>query len=279
MMAVSWLLKSCAQAQLRFSSPASRAIVTLRMNGKRYPLMSTLSPAGHTSVVRDIFTTVHGRYDFLNHLLSLRRDVGWREVVIEKMRFPRTGRFLDIATGTADLAIAAARRHPRISVTGVDFAAPMLKIGARKVKEQGLQDRIRLVEGDAQSLPFPDGSFDVTAVAFGMRNIPNRRAALKEMARVTAPGGQVMVLEMTFAPARFFRPLYGFYLTVLLPRLARLFARNPATYYYLGDSIRHFPSPAAFRAMMEEAGLRSVSCHSLTFGTAWLHIGRTPGGA
>jgi demethylmenaquinone methyltransferase / 2-methoxy-6-polyprenyl-1,4-benzoquinol methylase len=241
--------------------------------------MSTLTPAGHTGVVRDIFTTVHARYDFLNHLLSLRRDVGWRRVVIEKMHFPRAGRFLDIATGTADLAIAAARRHPEVSVTGIDFAAPMLAIGARKVRELGLQDRVSLVEGDALSLPFPDGAFDVTAVAFGMRNIPNRPAALKEMARVTAPGGQVMVLEMTFAPARFFRPLYGFYLTVLLPRLARLFARNPATYWYLGDSIRHFPSPAVFRSMMEGAGLRSVSCHGLTFGTAYLHIGRTPGGA
>ncbi|MGA2477525.1 MAG: ubiquinone/menaquinone biosynthesis methyltransferase [Spirochaetia bacterium] len=251
------------------------------MSSKRYPLMSTLSPAGHTGVVRDIFTTVHARYDFLNHLLSLRRDVGWRRVVIEKMHFPRAGRFLDIATGTADLAIAAARRHPQISVTGIDFAAPMLEVGGRKVRTLGLQDRIRLVEGDALALPFPDGSFDVTAVAFGMRNIPNgkRPAALKEMARVTAPGGQVMVLEMTFAPARPFRPLYGFYLTILLPRLARLFARNPATYWYLGDSIRHFPSPSSFRVMMEEAGLRSVSCHSLTFGTAYLHIGRAPGGA
>jgi demethylmenaquinone methyltransferase / 2-methoxy-6-polyprenyl-1,4-benzoquinol methylase len=248
------------------------------MSGKRYPLMSTLSPAAHTGVVRDIFTTVHGRYDFLNHFLSLRRDIGWRNAVIERMRFPRTRRFLDIATGTADLAIAAARRHPRISVTGLDFAAPMLAVGRRKVHARGLQDRVTLVEGDAVSLPFPDGSFDVTAVAFGMRNIPDKAAALREMARVTVPGGQVMVLEMTFAPARFFRPLYGFYLGVLLPRLARLFARNPATYYYLGDSIRHFPSPAVFRAMMVEAGLHSVSCHSLTFGTAWLHVGRAPGG-
>jgi demethylmenaquinone methyltransferase / 2-methoxy-6-polyprenyl-1,4-benzoquinol methylase len=243
------------------------------MNQKRYPPMTTLTPAAHRGVVREIFTTVHGRYDFLNHFLSLRRDVGWRSFVIEKMRFPRTSRFLDVATGTADLAIAAARRHPGIAVTGIDFAAPMLEVGRRKVAALGLADRITLVEGDAMALPFPDASFDVTAVAFGMRNMPDKPAALREMARVTVPGGQVMVLEMTFAPSPLFRPLYGFYLSTVLPRLARLFARNPATYYYLGDSIRHFPAPERFRAMMEEAGLRSVSCHGLTFGAAYLHLG------
>jgi demethylmenaquinone methyltransferase/2-methoxy-6-polyprenyl-1,4-benzoquinol methylase len=249
------------------------------MTQKRYPPMGTLSPVGHIGVVRDIFTTIYPRYDFLNHLLSFRRDIGWRRVVTETMRFGRTGQFLDVATGTADLAIAAARRHPEIHVTGIDFAAPMLAIGRRKISDASLSERIRLVEGDALSLPFPDGSFDVTAVAFGMRNIPDKIRALREMARVTAPGGQVMILEMTFSPAHFFRPLYGFYLTRVLPVLARLFERDVATYYYLGDSIRHFPPPAELRRLMEGAGLRSVTCHGLTFGTAYLHIGRTPGGA
>jgi demethylmenaquinone methyltransferase / 2-methoxy-6-polyprenyl-1,4-benzoquinol methylase len=249
------------------------------MTQKRYPPMGTLSPVGHIGVVRDIFTTIYPRYDFLNHLLSFRRDIGWRRVVTETMRFGRTGQFLDVATGTADLAIAAARRHPEIHVTGIDFAAPMLAIGRRKIRGASLSERIRLVEGDALSLPFPDGFFDVTAVAFGMRNIPDKIRALREMARVTAPGGQVMILEMTFSPSHFFRPLYGFYLTRVLPVLARLFERDVATYYYLGDSIRHFPPPAELRRLMEEAGLRSVTCHGLTFGTAYLHIGRTPGGA
>ena len=233
---------------------------------------------GQTGVVRDIFTTVHGRYDFLNHLLSLRRDVGWRDVATRRMRFPRTRRFLDVATGTADLAIAAARQFPDVTVVGVDFAAPMLEVGRRKVIDAGLDRRVSLVEGDALALSFPDCSFDVTAVAFGMRNIPNKLRALREMARVTIPGGQVMVLEMTFAPGRFFRPLYGFYLGRVLPRLARLFARNGATYFYLGDSIRHFPAPPALGSLMRQAGLESVSWHRLTFGTAYLHVGRTPGG-
>ena len=237
-----------------------------------------MTAAGQTSVVRDIFTTVHDRYDFLNHLLSLRRDVGWRTVAIGRMSFSRTNRFLDVATGTADLAIATARRHAGVSVVGVDFAAPMLDVGRRKARKAGLSDRIELLEADALALPFPDRSFDVTAVAFGMRNIPDKIRALREMARVTVPGGQVMVLEMAFAPSAAFRPFYGFYLGRVLPRLAHLLARNGATYFYLGDSIRHFPAPPVLAALMRQAGLRSVGWHRLTFGTAFLHIGRTPGG-
>jgi demethylmenaquinone methyltransferase/2-methoxy-6-polyprenyl-1,4-benzoquinol methylase len=236
--------------------------------------MTSLSRQGHAEVVHDIFTTSHGRYDFLNHLLSLRRDVGWRAAAIARMRFGRGGRLLDVATGTADLAIGAARRFPDIAVTGVDFAEPMLAVGRRKVKEAGLERRIELREADAMSLPFADATFDVASVAFGLRNIPDRLGALREMARVTVPGGQVMVLEMTFAPARPFRPLYGVYLRRILPALARLFARDVRTYYYLGDSIRHFPAPRALHDLMREAGLGPVTYRSLTFGTAYLHIGR-----
>jgi demethylmenaquinone methyltransferase/2-methoxy-6-polyprenyl-1,4-benzoquinol methylase len=237
-----------------------------------------MSQAGQTSVVKDIFTTAHGRYDFLNHFLSLRRDVGWRAFTVEKMRFPSEGKFLDVATGTADLALAAALRYPRLHVTGIDFAEPMLEIGRRKVQASGCQDRITLLSGDALALPFPDGNFDVTAIAFGMRNIPDKRAALREMTRVTTAGGQVMVLEMTFAPARSFRAIYGFYLGCVLPRLARLFARNGGAYAYLSDSIRTFPTPPALRDLMLEAGLTHVVFHGLTFGTAYLHIGLTPAG-
>lgn len=241
--------------------------------------MEALSPTGQTRVVREIFTTGHERYDLLNHLLSFRRDLGWRAAAVKRMRFERTLRFLDVATGTADLAIEAARRFPKISVTGIDFAAPMLEVGRKKVREGGLQERIRLLEGDALSLPFPDRSFDVTAVAFGMRNIPDRRRALDQMARVTVPGGHVMILEMTFAPVAAFRPIYGFYLKRVLPGIARLFAGSPATYHYLADSIRHFPAPDALSSLMREAGLLDVSYTRLTFGVAYLHIGRVPGGA
>jgi demethylmenaquinone methyltransferase / 2-methoxy-6-polyprenyl-1,4-benzoquinol methylase len=245
------------------------------MNMRRYPPVTALSAAAQTGVVREIFTTVQDRYDFLNHFLSFRRDIGWRRAAISAMRFGRTNRMLDVATGTADLAMGTAAAHPGVHVTGVDFAAPMLDVGARKVRAAGMSDRVELVEGDALALPFADAAFDVTAVAFGMRNIPDRKRALREMARVTVPGGQVMVLEMSFAPAALFKPLYGVYLTWILPRLALLFAKNPATYWYLGDTIRRFPAPDAFSAIMTESGLEDVVAHRLTFGAACLHIGRT----
>ena len=248
------------------------------MKESRYPPVTTLSAAAHKAVVRDIFGTVHRRYDLMNHLLSFRRDVGWRNAAIRLMRFGPAGRFLDVATGTADLALAAARRYRGISVTGVDMAVRMLRIGMRKVEEAGLSGRIRLVAGDALSLPLTDGSFEVSAIAFGLRNIPEKIGALKEMVRATAPGGQVMVLEMTFDPAPFFRPLYGFYLRKILPRIAALLQPRTGTYHYLGDSIMHFPGPRALAALMREAGLEAVRFHRLTFGTAYLHIGRVPGG-
>ena len=249
------------------------------MRESRYPPMPGLTAAAHQGVVRDIFQTIHRRYDLLNHLLSFRRDVGWRAAATRMMRFGRTQRFLDVATGTADLAIAAARRYPGISVTGIDTAPRMLRIGTRKVEEAGLAGRIRLLEGDALSLPFPDRSYDVAAIAFGLRNIPDKQTALREMCRVTVPGGQVQVLEMTFAPGWAFRPFYGFYLRRVLPRLAALLEPHTATYHYLGDSIMHFPAPPRLAALMRDSGLEAVSCHRLTFGTAYLHIGRVPGGA
>src|SRR5271157_4648219 len=123
------------------------------MSMRRYPPVTGLSAAAHTGVVREVFTTVQDRYDFLNHLLSFRRDIGWRRAAVTAMRFGRTNRMLDVATGTADLALEVASAHPGVLVTGVDFAAPMLAVGARKVREAGLSDRVELLEGDALALP------------------------------------------------------------------------------------------------------------------------------
>ena len=244
--------------------------------------MGTITPAVHAAVVREIFTVSSARYDFLNHLLSLRRDVGWRSCAVEQMRLDElngAGRLLDVATGTGDLAIAAALRYPGVRVTGIDFARPMLEIGRRKLRQLGLSGRVELVEGDALSLPFPDATFDVSSIAFGMRNIPDKRQALREMARVTVPGGRVLVLEMAFAPNRAFRPWYGFYLKRIMPTMARVFVRHGATYTYLADSIRHFPHPNRFDQIMRESGFARVTHHGLTFGSAFLHIGRTQSAA
>jgi demethylmenaquinone methyltransferase / 2-methoxy-6-polyprenyl-1,4-benzoquinol methylase len=235
-----------------------------------------MTDAQRIRAVKEIFSTVTGRYDFLNHLLSLRRDIVWRRCAVRKMRFFCTYRFLDVATGTADLAIEAARTYPSIHVTGLDFVRVMMNRGVIKIAERGLGGRIHLLQSDALYLPFPDHCFDSVAIAFGIRNIPDKHRVLQEMKRVTVPGGQVMVLEMTFPRSSVLQGFYRLYLHRILPTIARAFSKNPAAYEYLADSIVNFPSPEAFGKMMEEAGLVCVEKHSLDFGITYLHTGVNP---
>lgn len=238
-----------------------------------YPSVTGIGRDEHVGMVREIFATITGRYDFLNRLLSFRRDIAWRRFTIRNMRFFKTFRLLDVATGTADLAIEAAAVHPKIHVTGVDFVKEMLAVGRRKIARRGLSDRIRLLQADAMALPFPDGSFDAAGVAFGIRNMPDRLQALREMRRVIVPGGRVFVLEMSAPQSPVWRRVFIPYLNRILPVVARRFSRNPAAYLYLVDSISHFPAPPAFLALMAEAGFGNLERHSLTFGITCLYIG------
>jgi demethylmenaquinone methyltransferase/2-methoxy-6-polyprenyl-1,4-benzoquinol methylase len=224
--------------------------------GPKYPSVAEMADDEHIGVVREIFSSITQKYDFLNHLLSLRRDIAWRRFTARKMRFSRTYRFLDVATGTGDLAIDAAQRHPHIRVTGVDFVPEMMELGRGKIEKKGLSGRIHLIMSDALDLPFPDNSFDVAGIAFGIRNIPKRIRVLREMTRVVVPSGQVMVLEMTPPRNRVFQRIYRTYLRRILPHLARSFSPNPAAYAYLGDSIMHFPSAGDFVRFMGDAGLK-----------------------
>ncbi len=242
-----------------------------------YPRVTGIGHKEHIGMVREIFATITGRYDFLNHLLSLRRDIAWRRFTVRKMRFFKTFRLLDVATGTADLAIEAASGHPGIHVVGIDFVEEMLALGRKKIAHRGLFDRIRLLQADAMALPFPDESFDAAGIAFGIRNMPDRLQALREMRRVVIPGGQIFVLEMNFPRHRFWQGFFDLYLNRLLPRISRLFSGNPAAYHYLADSILHFPSPQAFMSAMEEAGFRDVERYPLTFGITSLYIGSIEG--
>ena len=244
--------------------------------GQQYPSVNTATDQERIRMVKDIFSTITGKYDFLNRLLSLRRDVYWRRFTAKKMSFLKTNKYLDVACGTGDLSIAAALEHRQISVSGIDFVPEMVQAGKEKVEKKGLVDRVTLMQGDAMHIPFDDNSFDVTGIAFGIRNIPDRKRALQEMLRVTAPGGQLMVLEMTFIQNRLFKILYYIYLNYLLPLFARFFSKNSAAYYYLADSIMNFPAPDKFAEFMEEAGLIRVQKYPLTFGVTWLFVGNKP---
>jgi demethylmenaquinone methyltransferase/2-methoxy-6-polyprenyl-1,4-benzoquinol methylase len=244
---------------------------------KQYPSVSKISGTEHTVVVKEIFSTITKRYDFLNHFLSMRRDVAWRRFTVNKMRYFRNFRFLDVACGTADLTIMTAKKFHDVRATGVDFVQTMLDAGQGKILRKGLNYDISLAGADALNLPFKDKTFDVAAIAFGIRNISDRTAALREMVRVITPGGQVMVLEMTFIRNRLFKRLYRLYLNRILPGIAGLLSFNPAAYLYLADSIMNFPSPEMFAVLMGEAGLTQVKKYKLTFGITYLYTGIKPG--
>lgn len=247
-----------------------------RLN-KKYPSVSNVTGKEHAGMVKEIFSTITKQYDFLNHFLSMRRDVAWRRFTVKKMRFFHTRRFLDVACGTADLSIMAAKKHHGIKATGVDFVQAMLDVGKEKVGRKRFSQQIALANADATSLPFKDNTFDIAAIAFGIRNIPDRMRALREMVRVIAPDGQVMVLEMTYIRNRLFKRLYNIYLNRILPGIAGLLSFNPAAYLYLADSIMNFPSPERFAGLMVEAGLTQVKKYKLTFGITYLYIGIKPG--
>ncbi len=259
---------------IRFSSAESKFCLKMKISeSNKYPSVKKVSDEERIGMVKEIFSTITGRYDFLNHFLSLRRDIAWRRFTVKKMNFFKTKRLLDIACGTGDLSINACLEHEAISAAAADFVYPMIKVGQDKVKKIGLSGRIYFLQGNALSLPFEDNSFDVSAMAFGIRNIPQKAQALKEMLRVTVPGGQIMILEMTFIQNRLFKLFYYIYLNFLLPLLAKIFSKNAAAYYYLADSIMNFPSPEEFAAFMRENGIVAVKIYPRTFGIACLYAG------
>ena len=165
---------------------------------------------------------------------------------------------------------------PGINVTALDFVREMMAVGAQKIGKNHLTDRICLVQADATRLPFGDNHFDAVSIAFGIRNIPNRLQALREMARVIVPGGRALVLEMHYPERPVFQAIYRLYLGLVLPMMARTLSRNPGAYRYLSDSIIHFPSPSAFAGLMREAGLTDIRQYPLTLGATYLHVGIKP---
>ncbi len=228
-------------------------------------------------MVREIFSTVNDRYDFLNRVLSFRRDVAWRREACRALAFTeKGGLLLDLATGTADVALEAARRHPDIRVLGIDLVPAMLASARRKTLTSSDGGRISFCVGDAVRLPLPDASVDAVTMAFGIRNVADRMAALREMRRVTAPGGRVAILEMSPPRNALARRFHAWYLRRVIPALAGLFSQNRDAYVYLGDSIIAFPGPDEFAGMMRDAGLIDIAVRPLTFGATWLFVGRTP---
>jgi demethylmenaquinone methyltransferase/2-methoxy-6-polyprenyl-1,4-benzoquinol methylase len=227
-----------------------------------------------TQIVQGIFSSISRHYDFLNHFLSFGQDILWRKKAITRMQFGKTYRCLDVATGTGDVAIAIAKKNPEVSIMGVDFSQAMIDQANKKILNKPNLAKIVFELGDATSLSFPDNSFDVAIISFGIRNIPDKLKALQEMTRVVIPGGQVMILEMVSQQNRWFQTIYQYYLCYLLPFFASFFSSNRKAYQYLSNSILNFPSIQEFCDLMSQSGLAIEQNISMTFGITRLFIGK-----
>jgi demethylmenaquinone methyltransferase/2-methoxy-6-polyprenyl-1,4-benzoquinol methylase len=225
-----------------------------------------------------MFDRIAARYDLLNRMLSMGVDRLWRRRTVRALQMQPGHRVLDLATGTGDMALQAANQHAEVEVVGLDPSRQMLAVGLRKVERQGLGGRISLKEGDAQSLPFADQSFDRISMAFGIRNVPDRSMALREMARVLRPGGRVGILELSEPRNGLLSALARFHIHTVVPRLGALLS-GASEYRYLERSIAAFPSTGEFARQMGANGLQVLEVIPLTFGVVCLYVAGLPEGS
>lgn len=223
--------------------------------------------------IAKMFSSIAPRYDLLNRLLSLGTDRRWRREAVGWTKPEKGGTHLDVATGTADVALEIFRQKGNGAwVAGVDLSCDMMRIGRTKASRAGLASRLAFVLAPGEALPFRDDAFDSASIAFGIRNVVHRDRGLREMCRVVKPGGRVVVLEFSQPESALFGTVYRFYFTRVLPRLGGLLSRGSA-YSYLPDSVQEFPPPREFAEMMREAGCDPVTFRPLTCGIVTLYVG------
>lgn len=241
------------------------------------PQPTALAPAQLGS--GQMFDRIAGRYDLLNRVLSLGIDRSWRKRTVRALELDSAERrVLDVATGTADLALEIAGAHAAARVVGVDPSVNMLDLGRQKVARKGLTERVELAVGDAQALAFPDDSFDAATIAFGIRNVPDRLLGLREMARVVRPGGKVCVLELGEPRRGLMARAARFHTHRVVPWLGGLLSGH-REYRYLQRSIAAFPDAETFAGMMTQAGLVVEHVRPMMFGVCTLFVARRPGAA
>lgn len=220
----------------------------------------------------EMFDGIARRYDPLNRLMTFGLDRFWREKTVRALELPESAKVLDLATGTAAVALLVARRHPDAAVIGLDPSPRMLELGRAKVEAAGLGERVELELGEAEKLPYPDDSFDGVTIAFGIRNVEDRTAALREIVRVLKPEGVVAILEAN-EPRGPLAPLTRLHCRFVVPLLGSLLSSGEE-YRYLQTSMEAFPPPAFFAAIMSGCGLEVQRIESLGFGTCSLYVAR-----
>lgn len=230
----------------------------------------TASNLSKKAQVAEMFNNIAGRYDFLNHFLSLGIDKGWRKKAIHEVSMANPHAILDVATGTGDMAIAAAKLLPK-RIIGIDIADQMLDVGRKKINEQHLDKVIVLQTGDSESMPFATGEFDVVMCAYGVRNFEHLEAGLKEMCRVIRPGGKVVILEFSHPSKSPVKQFYKFYFRFILPTLGKLVSKHSRAYTYLPESVMAFPEGQKFCDILTKCGFSQAKARPLTFGITTLY--------
>lgn len=219
--------------------------------------------------VEDMFDNIAPKYDLLNRVLSMKIDILWRNTLVKWLNKDAPKTVLDVATGTGDLAIAV-QKGTKAQVTGLDLSQQMLNVGIEKIKNQKLSDKIDMMKGDAESLPFEDNNFDAVTVAFGVRNFENLEKGLAELRRVVRDNKSVYILEFSKVEG-LMGPLYMFYFKNILPAIGRLVSKDNRAYTYLPDSVNAFPFGEKMKKILLETGFTKVEYKKLSLGIATIY--------
>jgi demethylmenaquinone methyltransferase / 2-methoxy-6-polyprenyl-1,4-benzoquinol methylase len=223
--------------------------------------------------VAGMFDSIAWRYDFLNRFLSAGIDVVWRKNALKELKQHPHQTMLDVATGTADVAIMAAKLLQPQKIIGIDISEGMLGFGREKIKKLGLSHIIALQQGDSETINFPDASFDAVTVSFGVRNFENLEKGLSEIKRVLKPGGKLVVLEFSKPKAAGVKQLYQLYMNHVAPGFGKLFSKNKHAYKYLDESIKKFPEGKNFTSILDNLGFQHTYCKPQSFGICSIYCG------
>ncbi len=231
------------------------------------------SELGKKQQVAGMFNDIAFRYDFLNRFLSAGIDIKWRKKAIKQLTELQPKTVLDVATGTADVAIMASNMLKPEKITGIDISDGMLEIGRKKVQKLGLQNTIELLNGDCETINFNNDSFDAVTVAFGVRNFENLEKGLSEIKRVLKPGGKLVVLEFSKPKSAVVKALYNLYMKIICPNVGKIFSKNRNAYQYLDESIKKFPEGQNFTGILDNLGYRNTYIKSLSLGICSIYCG------
>lgn len=224
--------------------------------------------------VAEMFNDIAFRYDFLNRFLSAGIDIVWRKKAIKELSDLQPKYILDVATGTADVAIMASGILNPEKITGIDISDGMLDIGRKKIQKLGLQNTIELLNGDCETIKFKNDSFDAVTVAFGVRNFENLEKGLSEIKRVLKPGGKLVILEFSKPKAAIVKSMYMLYMKMITPNVGKLISKNRTAYQYLDESINKFPQGKNFTAILDNLGYRNTYFKSLSLGICSIYCGQ-----